>query len=322
MNFTASKVRNALVEAARDALVAPSVFNTQPWIWRTSNDSLHLYADEHRQLATDPDGRQLMISCGCALHHARVALAAAGLATRVDRLRAGTPGQPLAVVTVGQILPHDTSVRLYRAIGMRRTDRRAFTAEPVSSAVVSTLVAAAEEQGAHLQPLTGEQVQFLREVAAEAAERQLADPACQEELLRWTNRPPEAGDGVPAATAVTASARRVPVRDFTYFSAGLPPGPEHDVGATYALLFTDADTIADRLRAGEALSAVLLTATAAGLGSAPISDVIEFGDLRARVAKLLQGPGEPQILVRVGHPPPGRPAASPRRPAGQMIDPQ
>ncbi|BCJ75811.1 hypothetical protein CS0771_53550 [Catellatospora sp. IY07-71] len=87
----------------------------------------------------------------------------------------------------------------------------------------------------------------------------------------------------------------------------------------YALLFTDTDTdtLADRLRAGEALSAVLLTATAAGLGSAPISDVIEFADLRARAARLISGPGQPQILVRVGHPPPGRPrrarAARPRR---------
>jgi hypothetical protein len=120
---------------------------------------------------------------------------------------------------------------------------------------------------------------------------------------------------------VTASERRVPVRDFAYFSTGYSPGPEHDVGAVYALLFTDADTAADRLRAGEALSAVLLTATAADLGSAPISDVIEFPDLRARISRLIVGPGQPQILVRVGHPPPGQPARSPRRPAAQMLDP-
>ncbi|MEU8075275.1 nitroreductase family protein [Catellatospora citrea] len=321
MSATGLQIHEALVEAARDSLAAPSVFNTQPWIWRTSADSLQLFADEHRRLATDPDGRQLLISCGCALHHARVALAATGLVPVVQLRHAGAPGGPLAVVTVQERMPYDKQVNLYRAMRRRRTDRRAFTAEPVSSATISTLVAAAERQGAHLLPLGRDQVAALREVANEAAARQLTDPAYQEELLRWTNRPVEAGDGIPAVTAVTASARRVPVRDFTYFSAGLSAGPEHDVGAVYALLFTDADTPTDRLRAGEALSAVLLTATAGGLGTAPISDVIEFQDLRARISLLITGPGQPQIVIRVGHPPPGHPAQSPRRPATQMLDP-
>ncbi|GAA1411892.1 Acg family FMN-binding oxidoreductase [Catellatospora coxensis] len=321
MNVTGLQTRGALLEAARDALAAPSVFNTQPWIWRTSTEDLQLFADEHRRLATDPDGRQLLISCGCALHHACVALAANRLVPDVRRQRAATTMGPLAVVTVGESAAHDTQVNLYRAMARRRTDRRAFTAEPVNSATVSALVAAAEQHGAHLQPLTGDQLTVLRELAGEAAARQATDPRYQEELLRWTNRPPDAGDGVPAVTAVTASERRVPVRDFTYFSSGFSAGPEHDVGAVYGLLFTDADTLTDRLRAGEALSAVLLTATAAGLGSAPISDVVEFADLRAQAARLLSGPGQPQILVRVGHPPPGRPAQSPRRPAAQMLDP-
>ncbi|MEU8006074.1 nitroreductase family protein [Catellatospora sp. NPDC049111] len=321
MDVTGLQLHEALVEAARDALAAPSVFNTQPWIWRTGADDLRLFADEHRRLATDPDRRQLLISCGCALHHACVALAATGLVPVVQRQHSGESGGPLAVITVQESLPHDRQVNLYRAMRRRRTDRRAYTAESVSSAAVSTLVAAAEQQGAHLQPLVRDQVASLREVAGEAAARQLTDPAYQEELLRWTNRPAESGDGIPAATAVTASERRVPVRDFTYFSSGLSAGPEHDVGAVYAMLFTDADTSTDRLRAGEALSAVLLTATAAGLGTAPISDVIEFPDLRARTSRLILGPGQPQILVRVGHPPPGHVAPSPRRPAAQMIDP-
>ncbi|BCJ75208.1 NAD(P)H nitroreductase [Catellatospora sp. IY07-71] len=321
MNITGLQLRGALIEAARDALAAPSVFNTQPWIWRTSTESLQLFADEHRRLATDPDGRQLMISCGCALHHACVALSANGLIPDVQRRRAETINGPLAVVTVREAAAHDTQLNLYRAMARRRTDRRAFTAEPVSSATVSTLIAAAEQHGAHLQPLTADHLTVLRQVAGEAAVRQATEPAYQEELLRWTNRPAEAGDGVPAVTAVTASERRVPVRDFTYFSSGYSAGPEHDVGAVYGLLFTDADTLTDRLRAGEALSAVLLTATAAGLGSSPFSDVIEFPDLRAKLLRLISGPGQPQILVRVGHPPPGRPAQSPRRPAAQMLDP-
>ena len=48
---------------------APSVHNTQPWLWRAHAHTLDLYADRSRRLgATDPEGRNLVISCGAALH--------------------------------------------------------------------------------------------------------------------------------------------------------------------------------------------------------------------------------------------------------------
>lgn len=56
--------RRALSEAARRALAAPSIYNTQPWRWSLVDDTLQLWAERERQLAvTDPDARQLMISC-------------------------------------------------------------------------------------------------------------------------------------------------------------------------------------------------------------------------------------------------------------------
>ncbi|MGZ4520454.1 MAG: Acg family FMN-binding oxidoreductase, partial [Mycobacteriaceae bacterium] len=53
---------------------APSVHNTQPWRWAIAEHSVHLFADGSRRLpVVDPDGREMTISCGAALHHARVA---------------------------------------------------------------------------------------------------------------------------------------------------------------------------------------------------------------------------------------------------------
>ena len=75
-------VRSALQLAAR----APSVHNTQPWKWRVGDSSVELLADEARRLrATDQDGRDLMLSCGAALHHLRVATSEAGPAMRAAR---------------------------------------------------------------------------------------------------------------------------------------------------------------------------------------------------------------------------------------------
>ena len=64
-------VRGALALAA----AAPSVRNSQPWRWEVGRDAVHLHADLARWLpAADPMGRDLVMSCGAALHHARVAL--------------------------------------------------------------------------------------------------------------------------------------------------------------------------------------------------------------------------------------------------------
>ncbi len=52
----------------RYAVLAPSNHNTQPWLFRVRGSSVELYADRARALrVTDPDDRQLLISCGCAL---------------------------------------------------------------------------------------------------------------------------------------------------------------------------------------------------------------------------------------------------------------
>jgi len=76
-----------LAEAAEVAGYAPSVHNTQPWRWRVSGDHMDLFADRERQLAVaDPQGRLLTISCGAALHHTVVALAAEGWQAKVRRL--------------------------------------------------------------------------------------------------------------------------------------------------------------------------------------------------------------------------------------------
>lgn len=316
-----STPRHALLEAARRALAAPSIYNTQPWRWRLVDETLQLWADRDRQLpVTDADARQLMISCGGALHHAAIALSAAGWQPRLIRLP--DPQERALLAVIGIAHPHFPSaldVAEYSAIDRRHTDRRAFTAEPVPAAVLSMLTAAAENRGAHLCFLPSIRIGLLRDAAQIAEAAHQADPAYREELAAWTSRPATAGDGVPPETAVKPIARRVPLREFGPPGFGLSAGLEYDVAASYGLIFTDTDERLDCLHAGEALSAVLLTATAAGLGSAPISDVIEVAESRRRMQRLIDGGGYPQIAVRVGYPPAGEPAPSPRRDPDMVI---
>src|SRR5664279_4482142 len=86
---------------AEQAIRAPSVHNTQPWAFVTSPDRLVIKTDYTRHLgALDPSGRQLWISCGCAVFNARVAIAAAGYTPRVVRLPEGDSSDVVAEITI------------------------------------------------------------------------------------------------------------------------------------------------------------------------------------------------------------------------------
>lgn len=136
----------ALARAADTARLAPSVHNTQPWRWVVRGDRLELYAVTDRQLhEQDPAGRLMLLSCGAALHHARVALDAEGWSHRVERPAA----EPLAVVhaiAAGSVDPH--AMHLLQLLLVRRTDRRVVSDEPVTPDVREALVDAARLGGA------------------------------------------------------------------------------------------------------------------------------------------------------------------------------
>ena len=66
-------------------------------------------------------------------------------------------------------------------------------------------------------------------------------------------------------------------------------------------LGTEEDDGLARLRAGEATSVVLLTATALGLASCPVTEPLEIAETRASVRADVFGDRHfPQMLVRVG----------------------
>jgi hypothetical protein len=89
------------------------------------------------------------------------------------------------------------------------------------------------------------------------------------------------------------------------------------------VLCTDGDEATDRLRAGEALSAVLLAATGQGLATVPLSQATEVHTTRQLLrSEILLGVAVPQVVVRVGW----RPVSydpvppTPRRPVAEVLE--
>lgn len=295
-----------LIAALQRALRAPSVHNTQPWRWRVTGTGVELHADRGRHLvATDPDRRDLVLSCGAALHHLRVALAAAGSAAHVHRLPDPEDSRHLATVEVRPGDPDPALARLSPALDARRTDRRPLGPDPVPRHVLDALVAEATRCGTTLLAVTRPDARRrLGELLADAAARQRFAPGYAAELTVWTHRVADSRDGIPHHALPVHSGDAPGLRPFP--RGRLTARPTIGDGSVLLAVTTVADDVLDRLLAGEATSAVLLEATARGLATTPLSQAQETPEVRARLASHVLGtPDHPQLLIRVGHLGPG-----------------
>ncbi|WP_203931360.1 hypothetical protein [Virgisporangium ochraceum] len=148
----------ALARAASAATSAPSIGSGQPWRWRIDGPVLSLYAALYpdRTGAVDVDDARLIVNCGIALHHARTALAADGVAADVRYLPdPADPGLLARISHAGRARAGAGEVRLYRAIAARRSDSRPPVAGPVPDATIDRLLAAARRPGIDLRVRAG-----------------------------------------------------------------------------------------------------------------------------------------------------------------------
>jgi nitroreductase len=298
-----------LAEAVERALRAPSVHNTQPWLWRIRPGIVELHADWTRHLAaTDPDRRDVMLSCGAALHHLQVCLAARGVAAHVARLPDLENLAHLATVTIRPGTADLNDAALFASIDRRRTDRRRMSHQVVPPRHIRALVEQAARVGVVLLPVTGPALRGrLAAALAEAAHTQEDTPGYLAELQLWTRRHAAGRDGIPVSNLPPRPVGLIepsPLRRFPLGKLRQPPGrgPVEDA-AELLIIATHGDERLDQLRAGEATSAVLLAATQLRLATTPLSQALEVEAARwALQQQVLRIPEHPQLLIRVGWP--------------------
>lgn len=315
---------DVLRDVAEESGKAPSILNTQPWRWRVRQGSMDLYADRARQVRSiDPVGRLMLVSCGAALHHARVTLAYRGYEAWVRRWPDPRDSDHLATVTVARSHePSRSDTSDYRSLRERRTERRLAPSIPVPRDALAVLRKRAGLEDTGLHHLSVDQLPTLALAAKLAQQRETRDSPEMAELREWERRSRVSGQGVPPETVTAPVDRPVPLRDLTSGGATLlHPGLGDDRFAEYLVLATVGDGPADWLRAGEATSSVWLAATGCGLSASVISDVIEDAEARRLVGSLLLEGGHPQLVMRVAvDSQPTPPPATPRRPATEYID--
>lgn len=268
--------RETIHTALSLATRAPSVDDAQPWLWRVDDASLHLYANpDQPRPGADAENRDVLLSCGASLNHLVIALAALGWRAKVQRLPETADPKHLAALEFFRHPASTLDVVLASAIPRQRSDWRTYSSWPVATADLALIAARAARAG-----VTTRRVETLPEVQQVVAQ------------AVWRQRQQS------GATVV----------------AHQPESDSADRNAVVLALGTKDDSRLARLRAGEATSLVLLSATALGLASCLVPG-LENTDARDTVqANLFDIVGVPQILLRLGWPPVGAdPLPSPPR---------
>jgi nitroreductase len=308
---------------------APSVHNTQPWRFRVHPSGLDLHADQGRRLrAIDPEGREMLISCGAAVYGLRLGMRQLGYQATVELLP--DPGHPslLARVRLGRQAPlSQEEWGMLAAVPHRHTHRGPFSPEPIPAGLLPRLQHDAIAEGATLVLVDERSRSRLRDLAEAAARWQQHNPMIREELRNWTRaRGSDTRDGVPASAYTTLAGGQeakacwdgaLARRDFDQGrgegqleAGGLPP-------SATAILVTAGDTPTDWLRAGQALNRMLVDAASSWVFATLNSQPMESLSLRTLVRSRLFLPGAPQMLLEFGRA--HTAAATARRPVEDLI---
>lgn len=287
---------------------APSVNNTQPWRFRWDGQSFDVISDLTRGLViSDPEGRELVISCGAALFNLRLALRSLGKRGAVETFPDKHDPRVLARVRVldGPAMT-DIERLWFDAVPRRHTHRGPFAGERISPALEVRLQEAAETEGAMLLYVNdpGPRRQVLH-LARAAERRRSADVEASAETAEWTPPPGSLRrDGVPARAygpgRPAAAPGELPSRDFDLGRDFGRLEPASQPPAALAVLATDQDLASDWLHAGQALEAVLLAAAAEWSFATLHSRVAEVPNLRAELRRALGTAAHPHLILRFG----------------------
>jgi nitroreductase len=290
------------------AVLSPSPHNTQPWSWRVHDGVIDLRGDYSRLLAvSDPDGRELIISCGSALEHLLLRLGIEGDPVRVELLPDAADPHLFARVSVGEGAPYPHRPDLVEAMPMRRTNRTAYHGDPMDEGLRSRLDQACAEFDVTTHWIRDDASRAsLVDLIMESDREQMKSADFRHELSHWMRpKGSHSEDGMEAdllgQTGVAAYVAPLVVRTFDIGKVQAAADSQLTEGSPDIVVLTSAsDDAAGRLATGRALAHLVLTAMAEGRYSAYMNQPCEVPASRVRLAQLIGTDGHPQLVVRLG----------------------
>lgn len=308
------------------AVLAPSSWNAQPWIFKLHGCIIRIYHDRERlQRHRDPEGRENIISCGTALCNLCLALNRFGFKTETSLLPNPDEPQLMAEVywTAGRPVGKDN--KLFKAITRRHSYRRPFTDRPVTQGLIDVFRSAAALHGCEFIPVVYDSMKSaLGGMICEGDKDLGADEETRKEYASWVRGSSRKGDGVPGyamgLNPVQSILAPLTHRMFNYtdeFAHGDRALSEE--AALLGVLTSKEDNVRAWLECGQALEQVLLSAASHEVQASFLNQPIPIPELRSRLQDLIGTKDYPQIILRLGYPKDEELPATPRRDLSEML---
>lgn len=294
-------------ELVRYAALAPSGHNSQPWAFRTEQQSVAIFPDFSRRTpVVDPDDHHLFVSLGCAAENLVQAARASGFTGEV----AFNPGSG-GFLTIALAAARAEQSALFQAIPARQCTRAEYDGRPLAASELRVLEAAGSSADVAMVVLTArEAIERVLEYVLQGNALQLGDRAFVRELEDWIRfddgEAIKAGDGLSARAIGMPRAPRWLGRRL--LRVGLRVKPENDryarqirSSAGLAVFVAAADDRRHWIEAGRCYERFALLATALGIRNAFVNQPVEVAALRPALAGTLGLAGRrPDLVVRFG----------------------
>lgn len=283
-------MRRQLEFLARFAVLAPSGHNRQPWKFRIARDRIDILADRSRSMPTaDPRDRELIMSCGAALHHLRVAMTHYGIQPVVRVFPNLHEPDLVASVSAGpSVQPGVEEHQLFMAIRHRRTHRAPFVDRAIDDTAQAGLRAAVEAES--VVPFVIADATLKGRVAdlvSTGEANLLSNARYVEDISKWIGSPTR-----PNLLGGVLNWRERRARKLSEITRGAP---------VLVVLSTPTDTAPAWLATGQAISHILLKAREYGIYASFINQPVVAEGLRSDIVAITGGPSYPQIILRMGY---------------------
>ncbi|MCS7324413.1 MAG: hypothetical protein RMJ86_05665 [Anaerolineae bacterium] len=315
--FPQESLREQLIFLLRFAVLAPSIYNTQPWLFRVSPPQIGVLANTAQRFAAcDPEGRHLNVSLGCALENLLIAAEHFGFSHDVRYFPDVDDVYPwVAAVTFapnGSTAPHRQ--HLFDCIPARHTNHHRYQDRPVPAEVLRALQSVVVEEGIVLHFIDDLPTQQRLRAWLDRADAQLFTDANARQAILDAVLQGTLDVGWLASTLGRIAAHALRLDAFA---------SRHDEDMPFhaplvGMILSREDDRVQQVRAGQAFERVHLAATYLGLSMQPINHALGVPSIRQAFVKALALDLAPQMLFRLGFADP-EPTHTPRRPLEAVL---
>ena len=315
---SSSDMQAIQMELIRQASLAASGHNMQPWIFEVASDSISILPDYSRRLSVvDPEDRELWISLGCALANLELAAESMGIEKKTMQFPDGE--EKLSVILGEEREPIELDLANY--IFTRQCHRGTYNMKFVTGIERAILMERGILGDANALIVDdGAEVKKLQTLVMEGDRRQYDDESFVAELvksLRFNEREAlETRDGLFSACSGNPKVPRFLGKMFVKPGMGEQQAEKDrqliDSASGLMLIVSAGDSKLDWVAAGRMAQRMALQMSALGIAHSYLNQPVEVSELRNEVKAFVEGGvtnnpwrnkdlNTPQLLLRYGY---------------------